>query len=302
MTNRPDSFGATDIGRLRKVNEDHFLIAELAKGMEIQQTSLGIRESTRLTSVRSGFLYLVADGMGGAPAGERASHLAVESVVRYVLNVMSWCFRVEHRDELLEQELKKVLEKCQTTLEADIAENPSRFGMGTTLTMAYVIWPELYVVHVGDARAYLFRGRHLHQITQDHTISKALGTGSVAPHIRKVLWNVIGGGTPELEPDVYHLTLEPKDELLLATDGLIRHLSDERIAATLGTASSARTACTRLISEACSEGGRDNITTIVARFNGALSASDTSAIAARELSTLVLQPLPLPESHEPSRP
>src|SRR5476649_1323480 len=126
MNIRPDAHGLTDTGKVRQDNEDQFLIAELSKWMEVQQTSLPIGDSTRLTSPRSGYLYLVADGVGGAPAGERASLLAVESVVRTVLNVMPWCFRVDPRDDHLELDLKNILEKCQTKIEADISDHPSR--------------------------------------------------------------------------------------------------------------------------------------------------------------------------------
>ncbi len=292
MNIRPDAHGLTDTGKVRQDNEDQFLIAELSKWMEVQQTSLPIGDSTRLTSPRSGYLYLVADGVGGAPAGERASLLAVESVVRTVLNVMPWCFRVDQRDDHLELDLKNILEKCQTKIEADISEHPSRSGMGTTLTMAYVIWPDLYVVHVGDARAYLLRNAHLTQVTKGHTLANALGGILIAPRVRKVLWNVIGGGTHELRPDVYHLMLEPQDTLLLATDGLTRHLSDDRIGDLLGSARSSRAACALLVDEANAGGGKDNITTVVARFSERPSVTDSSAFIAAASPTETAKPLP----------
>jgi len=301
MTPRPDSHGRTDAGLVRKQNEDQFLISELSKWMEVRQTSLPIRDSTRLSSQRSGYLYLVADGLGGAPAGDRASSIAVDSVLRYVLNVMPWFFRLEQREEALELELKKVLEKCQVKIEADVAENPSRSGMGTTLTMAYVLWPELYVVHVGDARAYLLRGEKLTQITQDHTLAGALGS-KVAPAIRKVLWNVIGGGSSDLQPEVYHLTMEPGDLLLLATDGLTRHVTDPRIAQLLGDAPTASAACDQLISEANKGGGRDNITTVVSRFKDPMPPSDSSSYQAMAaVSSETTQQMPVP-SAAPSPP
>src|SRR6185295_8207454 len=139
MSVRPDASGKTDVGRLRKVNEDQFLIADLSKWMEVRQTSLPIHDSTRLASQRSGHLFLVADGLGGAPAGELASSLAVDTVVRYVLNTMPWFFRVERQEAEVEAALKKVLESCQAKIESDVARHPAHSGMGTTLTMAYVI-------------------------------------------------------------------------------------------------------------------------------------------------------------------
>ncbi len=263
---RPDASGKSDVGLLRKVNEDQFLIAELSKGMEVHQTTLPIRDSTRLISQRSGHLYLVADGLGGGPAGELASSLAVDTVVRYVLNVMPWFFRVERQDAEVEAELKKVLVSCQTKIESDVARNPDHSGMGTTLTMAYVIWPELYVVHVGDTRAYLHRGSRMIQITQDHTLANALAGERIAPAIRRILWNVIGGGSPDLQPAVYHLPMEAGDTLLMCTDGLTRHLTDERIGAVLDSAASAEAACDALVRETNEAGGKDNVTMVVARF------------------------------------
>lgn len=283
MNIRPEASGKTDVGRVRKVNEDQFLIAELSKWMEVHQTSLPIHDSTRLSSQRSGHLYLVADGLGGAPAGEVASSLAVDTVVRYVLNAMPWFFRVERQEAEVEAELKKVLENCQSKIESDVAQHPSHSGMGTTLTMAYVIWPELYVVHVGDTRAYLHRGARLLQITTDHTIGNALAGERIAPAIRRILWNVIGGGSSDLQPAVYHLTLQPDDTLLLCTDGLTRHLPDDRIISLLDSSPTAEVACDHLVREANEQGGKDNVTTVVARFRSAERSSDPASETTRRI-------------------
>jgi len=263
---KPDCSGTSDVGKVRKSNEDQFLIAELSKSMLIHLTSLPIEESTRLVGRRPGYLFLVADGLGAAPAGGLASRLAVDSAIRTLLGTMPWFYRLGDHEGDLEDELKKVLEQCQTQIDADVAENPSRSGMGTTMTMAYVIWPRLYVVHVGDARCYLLRDARLQQLTEDHTVSAPLpGAGEDSP-VRKVLWNVVGGETPEVWPDVYKATLEDGDTLLLATDGLTRELPDAGISEILQGAPSAEAACAGLVEAANSAGGRDNITVVVARF------------------------------------
>ena len=265
---KPDFNGITDPGRVRTSNEDQFLIAEPAKSMLVHQTSLAIDDSTRLAGRRPGYLFLVADGLGGAPEGARASRLAVDQVIRSVLGTMPWFFRIEDHEEDLEGELKKILEKCQLKLQADAEENPSREGMGTALTMAYVSWPRLYVVHVGDARCYLLRAGRLDQITEDHTVQAPPDGQSPDPvNVRKVLWNVIGGETQEVWPDVYKETLQAGDVLLLASDGLTRELPVDDIRAILGRASSALEASTELVRRAKEAGGRDNITVVVARFN-----------------------------------
>jgi serine/threonine protein phosphatase PrpC len=268
MTSPPklDCHGTSDVGKVRKANEDQFLIAELSKSMLIHLTSLPMEDSTRLVGRRPGYLFLVADGLGAGPAGERASRLAVDSAIRTLLGTMPWFYRLGDHEGDLEDELRKILEQCQTQIDADVAENPSRSGMGTTMTMAYVIWPRLYVVHVGDARCYLFRNGRLQQLTKDHTVNAPLpGAGEESP-VRRVLWNVVGGQTPEVWPDVSKATLQEGDSLLLATDGLTREVPDAGISEILSGAASAAAACTELVEAANQAGGRDNITVVVARF------------------------------------
>jgi protein phosphatase len=278
---RPDFHGESDPGLVRPANEDQFLIAELSQSMVVHGTTLAIEEETSLRGGRPGFLFLVADGMGGAPAGERASLLAVQGVVRSVLAAMPDFHRLEDREEDFEKELQSLLEKCQLAVAADVRENPSREGMGTTLTMAYVLWPRLYVVHVGDARAYLHHGGRLEQITTDHTVQPP------APNVegaraQKVLWNVIGGEHPEVWPDVYKATLEPGDLLLLATDGLHREVPDPSIAKILRSSRDARDACRSLVEAATRAGGHDNVTVVVARWEPPGSAA-SKATARAEL-------------------
>ncbi|HLY07792.1 MAG TPA: protein phosphatase 2C domain-containing protein [Planctomycetota bacterium] len=265
---RPDCFGRTDPGLVRETNEDQFLVAELTKSMLVHETSLDLDESTRLSGGRPGFLFLVADGLGGRPAGEQASRLAVEGVLRSVLGTLPWFTRPDDRPDDLVEDLEHVLEQGQRCIEADAQENPSREGMATTLTMAYVRWPRLTVVHVGDSRAYLHRSGRLEQLTTDHTFEQPMrdsGSGSEAVK-KKVLWNVIGGKGTEVSPDVIQVTLEPGDELLLATDGLSEELPQDQIARILDAASDARDACRRLLHEATSAGGGDNITVVDARW------------------------------------
>src|SRR5207248_2365824 len=132
----------------------------------IHQTSLSLEDHTRLFGGSQGKLLLVADGMGGEVGGRRASTLAVETLTHYVLNTMPWFFRLhEGSDADLHEELRSALEQCQNRIEDAASVDPQRAHMGTTLTLAYLMWPRLYVVHAGDSRCYLFRGNRLHQVT-----------------------------------------------------------------------------------------------------------------------------------------
>jgi serine/threonine protein phosphatase PrpC len=248
--------------------------------MRIYHTSLSLDDQTRLYGSSQGKLFLVADGMGGHAAGQRASALALDSIAAYVLNTMHWFFRLrEDREDYFEEDLKAALEHCQTTVQAEAERFPDRRGMGTTLTMGYLTWPTLFVLHVGDSRCYLYRRSKLKQITRDHTVAQRLVEEGVlhqedveSSKWSHVLWNVVGGGSSELAPEVHKAELKLGDKLLLCTDGLTKHIPDEDIAQGLGSELSAQGVCERLVQLANNAGGSDNITAVVAHFRDAQEA------------------------------
>src|SRR5262249_15542750 len=173
------------------------------------------------------------------------------------------------------------LEECQRRVGA-AAEQSNLRRMGTTLTMAYILWPRLYVVHAGDSRCYLFRGGRGHQITRDHTVAQQMvERGILSPgeadtsRWSHALWNCIGGGSQEINPDVYKATLQPVDTLLLCTDGLSKYLSTADIAEHLRKHASPEEATRSLIDAANAAGGADNITVIVARLVPAPGVNET---------------------------
>ena len=258
-----DCHGLTDRGRERQTNQDQFLIADLIKTMQINDTSLHVDTHARLSGHSQGKLLLVADGVGGNPAGERASTLAIQTLNACVLNTMHWFFRLEaDREHNFELDLKSALETCQAEIRAEAASVPSEFGMGTTITMAYLIWPRMYVVHVGDSRCYLLRGSRLQQITTDHTIAeKFVEAGVLRPdEVEKsrwshVLWNVVGGDEEHLQPVVYKSELAADDTVLLCTDGLTQHMSNGTLTELLVGPSTARETCGRLVDAAKDAGG-----------------------------------------------
>lgn len=269
-----DCYGVTDIGKKRSVNEDQFLIAELNKSMLMKQSSLSIDDDTRHLGGPQGQLFLVADGMGGQAAGDRASTIAVDTVMSYVLNMMPWFFKldVSHGGELRE-ELKTLFEECQANINAAAARKAERRGMGTTLTLAHVLWPNAYIVHVGDSRCYLLRGHRLEQITKDHTVAQQLvdrgalkASEAEENRLSHVIWNALGGTDDSLNPEVYQARLELGDTLLLATDGLTKHVSDADILAHLQIDQPAEHTAKQLVKAANDAGGSDNVTVVVARF------------------------------------
>ena len=242
--------------------------------MRVHDTSLTLDSETRVYGGSQGKLLIVADGMGGEAEGERACTIAVDQVTTYVLNSLAWCFRLEEDTEQdFEDDLKQALESCQKSIQAVVGKHPEMKSMGTTMTMVYIVWPRAFVVHVGDSRCYLLRNRQLDQITVDHTMSEIMAeTGKMsreeARHSPRghVLWNVLGGRSSELSVDVYKLTLERDDILLLCTDGLYDMVPHEKLQELLNSNTSAEVACRKLVDLANENGGRDNITVIVSHF------------------------------------
>ncbi len=279
--------GATHVGQRRVNNEDQFLIADLSKSMKVQQTSLGLNHSARLYGEVQGKLLLVADGLGGHESGERASSLAVDGVTNYMLNAMDWLYRIDNTNEQeLEAALASAFEWSQHKLEDEARDVPQRRGLATTLTMAYVVWPRLYLAHVGDARCYWLSGNRFRKLTVDHTMGElsrseagkvAGGEGPVerqkgpAPRsgMDHVLWNVVGGDGEPPRPDISHHELEIGDALLLCTDGLYEYCSDEELQQRLGMNQPLGEACQSLVDAANERGGKDNITVVMVKFEAA---------------------------------
>lgn len=267
------SFGITDIGRLRMQNEDQFLIAQLTKALRVQQTSLP-QPQTRYSD-QPGYLYIVADGMGGRQGGEQASALAVDTVEEFVLNTLKWFFHLRSEEE------QNVLGEFQEALrQADVKiinlgeRNPELKGMGTTLTMAYCSGNQLFVVHVGGSRCYLQRDGQLYRLTRDHTLveemvrHQVLTPEQASRHfLRHVVTSSVGGNRPGLEAEAHRVTLMPGDVLLLCSDGLTEMLPDETINSILSAEREPRAACRQLVEEANQRISQDNVTVIVSRFD-----------------------------------
>ncbi|MFI5456611.1 MAG: PP2C family protein-serine/threonine phosphatase [Isosphaerales bacterium] len=265
--------GLTDVGKVRGNNEDHFLVARLSKSMHVCKTSLPGEGKTQFAE-EEGYLIVVADGMGGAAAGERASALAVGSIEAFVLNTLQWFLHLSGRDEdVLLTELRQSLERADRTVIERARNNPAFHGMGTTLTMAYSAATDLFIVHAGDSRAYLLRDGELEQLTGDHTVVQALvDGGAISPEDarrhprRNVVTNVIGGPTEGVFAEVHKLIVLDGDTLLFCTDGLTEPVHDDAIAEVLNHHPDPEDACTRLVDLALSRGGPDNVTAVVVRY------------------------------------
>ena len=268
-------FGLTDPGKVRDTNQDQFLIAVLRKTLQVQRTSLPVPK-VQYSSDQS-HLFVVADGMGGHAGGEQASALAIDSVEAFILDTFQWFahFKGKEEDKLL-ADFQNALGQANARLLAEAAGRPELHGMGTTLTLAYSLNDMLFVAHVGDSRCYLFRHSLLYRLTRDHTLVDemvrrgALNAEEAAQHRwRHVITNAVGGDSAGVKVEVHRLHLKAGDAVLLCSDGLTNMVPDEEIARLLQTEADPERACKQLVAQANEQGGKDNITVIVARFEAA---------------------------------
>jgi len=229
----------TDTGRQRNANEDSYF--------------------TR------GTLFVVADGMGGAQAGEVASKAAAESFDRELPQAPP------------ERILRETIENANRAIHERARKDPELAGMGTTTTAA-ILDPEAEEVaigHVGDSRAYRLRGDKLEQLTRDHSLVEEmrrkgqLTDAQAEDHPQRSIITRALGPEPEVEVDLQTVPAKPGDVFLICSDGLTTMLSDEQIGRLLTRATSLQSAVRALVDEANRAGGRDNITVVTFRLEDA---------------------------------
>lgn len=170
-----DLFGLTHPGKVRRQNDDHFLVCTVHQQIAVHGTSLPHIDHLPLRSQRLASIYLVADGVGGRQEGGEAGRLAVEAIMRYVSSTMQ-CFHLAGRstEEEFQEALRAAALEAHQAVRAEAAQRGQERGMATTLTLALVVWPRMYVVQVGDSRCYLFSHGKLRQVTRDQTVAQHL--------------------------------------------------------------------------------------------------------------------------------
>ena len=269
---RVDAAGLTDIGLRRRANEDHFAIMTLRKAVEVRQTSITDPEAFQGLRGPEGWLFIVADGVGGQPGGALASETAVAALINYVGQAAT-CFNkvdTDREHEFLEQ-LEAAVHGAHRQVTEEHGDGGQDGGPATTLTMAMLVWPRAYLVHVGDSRAFYLRKGRIRQLTRDQTTGEFM-MDSGAWTEEQARTSPMGGalasalGGSEMIPAVGLVDLQPGDTLLLCTDGLTRYVPEERLAEMLGRAADAESVCRELVDAALAGGGHDNITVVVARM------------------------------------
>jgi protein phosphatase len=265
-----DVYGLTHPGKVRTNNEDHFLICALKQKVEVYHTSLpNPHEITQ--NQRVAMMALVADGVGGAKAGEEASRIALEHVTRYVTEALECYYTSDPNDDSeFINELGETALKVHSEIAVESATDPARRGMATTLTLWLGVWPNAYLLQVGDSRCYSYRKGDLVQISRDQTMAEEFVEQGVfsrddAAFKRwaNVLSSAIGG--PQAAPTVTKVPQSWDSVGMMCSDGLTRHVSDERIKEVLGSIHSAKEGCEILLQDALDAGGEDNITVLIGR-------------------------------------
>jgi protein phosphatase len=267
-------FGAlSHRGKVRDNNEDHFLAVRFGRSLVTLKTNVP-DELIPARFEETGYGMVVADGMGGAAAGEVASRLAISVGLNLALNSPKWNL-IPTPEEIQEnmEKWRQRFRQIDYVLTERAEAHPELHGMGTTLTVACSVGADLMLYHVGDSRAYLFRAGRLHRLTRDHTLAQELAdAGIISPEeiathrSRHTLTRVLGKSGGEVQAELQHLHLENEDRLLLCTDGLTDMVSDTRIAEVLCGLRGSHEASRALIDLALDGGGRDNVTVVLARY------------------------------------
>lgn len=300
-------FAKTDLGKTRDHNEDHFLVADLTR-----------REASLQPVVRAhevgprGSLFVVADGMGGAAAGELASEMATETIYREMVRALA-----EESDLTAQRfaaRLKEAVEAANEQIHSYAVAHPDVRGMGTTTTAAGLLGDHLFLTQVGDSRAYLIRRGEAVQLTKDQSLMQRLVEAgelteeeAAKSERRNIILQALGPDA-RVKVDLTHQALRRGDILVLCSDGLSGQVKKEEIAAIASRERDLRTACDQLIALANERGGPDNVTVVLARFDGeGLLPADADAAVGHQVYPLIdtetsTEPVPVYRGSRPPEP
>jgi serine/threonine protein phosphatase PrpC len=261
---RVELFARTEIGCVRERNEDAFVVANATTGER------GLRPGTTMQELGLGLSLIgVCDGMGGAAAGDIASKIGTETLYDAMMAATPLQDAAGAQEALL-----SAIATANRAILDFARNNPGKRGMGTTMTAALIYAHDVYIVHIGDSRAYLRRGRTLTQLTTDHSIvGQMIASGQLTPEQgrsyehRNVLLQALGV-QPVIQPELVHVSLRAGDVLLLCSDGLTGPLEDPRILELMLKYQDPVRCCRALTEAACAAGGPDNVTVAVGRFVG----------------------------------
>ncbi len=292
-----DLFARTDVGRIREHNEDNFLVADLTR------RTRSLLETNRLVRVgQHGLLLVVCDGMGGAAAGEIASQLGVDVIFEKMCSGLDESRPLTRND--VARRLVLAVESAGMRIFQEAKADRNRRGMGTTVTAAALVDDHLFLAQVGDSRGYILREGKLVQVTRDQSlVNQLIEAGQLTEEEAETFEhnNIIMqalGTADTVQVDLTYVKLCKGDVLLLCSDGLSGMVRGDDIRELMLSAAKPIEACKALTERANHNGGHDNITVVVARFDG-----ETLDAFGDETEVLRYQKYPLPdpspESTEP---
>ena len=258
------AFGKTDVGLIREHNEDNLLVLDVSRGVRAQDTETPL--SVDLGP--KGALFLVCDGMGGAAAGEVASEMAVESIA----STLQAAEPLER--DAFARRLRRAIEDANDRIFAQSRDNQNERGMGTTCTAAAVVDGTLVVGQIGDSRCYVKRGGRLAQITKDQSLAwQLMEAGAMTAEEAKgfehanIILQALGV-QERVEVVMSQVALRQGDVILVSSDGLHGPVNDDEILHILQEEPDLKRACERLVARALEREGPDNVTVVLARFEG----------------------------------
>lgn len=243
-------FGSTDVGKVRKNNEDSFITKLYDNGL---------------------FIAIVADGMGGHAGGEYASSIAIESISSSFDEISD--VLISYNTRKIKTEFKKILNIANLEVASKANESSELNGMGTTVVMCVIIKDKIYIANVGDSRFYVV-DKDIRQITKDHSlVAELIDAGVITKeqakdHPQRNMITRALGTDSEVDPDLFALKTEPKMKLLLCSDGLNNMVSDKKIFEIMSTEPTCKASVNMLIESAKKNGGNDNITAVVVELDG----------------------------------
>jgi PPM family protein phosphatase len=260
-------FGKTDVGQSRDHNEDSFLVADLSTNKaslkpEVREHELGPR----------GSLFVVADGMGGAAAGEVASEMAIKKIYGHMST--AWLEDDDCSADRFAYRLRESVEEANSEIHQYAKERPEVRGMGTTTTAVGIIGADIYLSQVGDSRAYLVRTSETIQLTKDQSLMQRLiDAGEITEEEaeqseRKNIILQALGPEPSVRVDLTHQHARKGDAIVICSDGLSGLVATDEIGPVVNSEPDLTAACSRLIDLANERGGPDNITAIIVRLSG----------------------------------
>ncbi len=245
----------TDVGMEREANEDSFSVQSKKYISQNRQLNYGI--------------FIVADGMGGAKAGEQASALATQEVSSYINHYFEDLNIKKYQDSELSELMEQSVKRANSIIYQQSKENKEFSGMGTTVTASLIYDGQLFIAHVGDSRAYLINSSSIEKVSRDHSlVGRLLEIGQITPeeasiHPQRNLIYRSLGGFPAVEVEVYQMPIRSNDFLLLCTDGLYEYVKDEEIHKIVMSSKESGDACRHLVNLANLRGGDDNSTVVL---------------------------------------